>query len=86
METVQSATVDPVAHDIAEVEAAIALVTAGAAVRVRLACLPAPLAVAGPGLALAQAAGVAFQVTRSESGAVTIDVGPRLGLHPVGGG
>lgn len=74
------------AHDLVEVEAAIALVAAGAAVRVRLACLPAPLAVAGPGLALAQDAGVAFQVTRSEDGAITIEVGPRLGPRPVGEG
>jgi hypothetical protein len=82
METLQSVTVDLFAHDLAEVEAAVALVATGGAVRVRIACLPGALAVAGHGVALAQAAGVEFRILRESEGPVTIEVGPRLESSP----
>lgn len=86
METAQVALADPFEHDLAEVQAAISLVAAGAATRVRIACLPGALAVASHGLALAQAAGVGFGVLRDGPDLVTIEVGPRIGsLEPVRG-
>lgn len=82
METVQSPIVDLFARDMAEVEAAVAMVAAGAAVRVRIACLPGALAVAGRGVALAQAAGVGFRVSHGADGLTTVEVGPRLAALP----
>jgi hypothetical protein len=68
------------AEDVAlnEVEVAIAMVRAGAAVRVRVAGIATSIAEAVAGIAAAHAgmAGVRFAVERS-AGAVTFTVGPR---------
>ena len=61
--------------DLREVDSAIALVSRGAAVRVRLVGLHAPDEIAPIALARAQAAGVRFGVDRRETTRLTI--GPR---------
>jgi hypothetical protein len=62
---------------LAEVDAAIALVRRGAAVRIRLIGFAFFNAVAGIGAARAQLAGVRFQIDRPEvAGAVGVTVGP----------
>jgi hypothetical protein len=62
---------------LAEVDAAIALVSRGAAVRVRLIGFALAEAVAGLAAAHAQLAGVGFQVDRPDvTGALAIIVGP----------
>ena len=62
---------------LAEVDAAIALVSRGAAVRIRLIGFALAEAVAGLAAAHAQLAGVGFQMDRPEvAGAVAIIVGP----------
>jgi hypothetical protein len=58
--------------DLREIDTAIAMVTRGAAVRVRLVGLHAPDEVASIALARAQAAGVKFQIDRSPSTRLTI--------------
>ena len=62
-----------------EVDVAIALVSAGAAVRVRIASLRPPIAdrVAGVAAARTSGAHVAFSLERSDD-ATTFTVGPRL--------
>jgi alkanesulfonate monooxygenase SsuD/methylene tetrahydromethanopterin reductase-like flavin-dependent oxidoreductase (luciferase family) len=74
-------------EDIAlnEVDVAIALVAAGAAVRVRIAGLREPVADQLAGLAAARtaAAHIAFHVDRSPD-AVTFTVGPQLRALPAG--
>ena len=78
----QEADVDPdptAAEAVAlmEIDAAIALVSGHAARRVRLTAMPALEAVAGVGLARAQAAGLPFQYEQTEDGGVvTITIGP----------
>jgi hypothetical protein len=76
----QEGAVDPTPADalaLVEIDAAIALVTAHAARRVRLTALPAVASVAGLGLARAQAAGVAFSFEQPEDdGVVTLTIGP----------
>ena len=72
---------DPTDEDLegalAEVDAAIALVNRGAAIRVRLIGFARAEAVAGLGAAHAQLAGVGFQIDRPEvAGAMAIIVGP----------
>jgi hypothetical protein len=67
---------ETIARDLVEIDAAIRLVAAGVATRVRLASLSRPVDIAGRGLARAQAAGVAFALGRDESGAVSVTVGP----------
>lgn len=63
--------------DLAEVEAAVALVRAGAAVRVRLVGLRDAVGVAGVAAARAQAAGLSFRLESDDpSGSLTI--GPRI--------
>jgi hypothetical protein len=57
---------EPVDLDLAEVDAAIAMVSSGAATRVRLTGLRHPDAVAGAALARAQAAHVGFELDRTE--------------------
>jgi hypothetical protein len=65
------------ARAIAEVDAAIGLVLAGAAVRVHLTGLGLADVIAVPGAARAQQAGVAFRIERDRpSGPATITVGP----------
>jgi hypothetical protein len=62
---------------LAEVDAAIALVRRGAAVRVRLIGFALAEAVAGLGAAHAQLAGVGFQVDRPDvAGRLALIVGP----------
>ena len=69
----------PRQHDtaLAEIEAAVALVSRGLATRVRLVGLANVDAIAGAGLARAQASHVAFALDRSASGAVAVTLGPR---------
>jgi hypothetical protein len=62
---------------LAEIDAAIALVTAGAARRVRLTALPFVGTVAAVGLAHARSAGLVFQFERPErAGVATVTIGP----------
>ena len=62
---------------LAEVDAAIALVSRGAAVRVRLVGFVLAEAVAGLGAAHAQLAGVGFQIDRpTVAGAMALIIGP----------
>lgn len=64
---------------LAEVDAAITLVSRGAAVRVRLIGFALAEAVAGPAAARAQIAGVRFQIDRPDAAAATaIIVGPTV--------
>ncbi len=66
---------------LAEINAAIALVTARVARRVQLTALPFVEAAAAVGLANAQAAGIAFRFDRAErEGVATVTIGP---LDPV---
>jgi hypothetical protein len=73
---------DPAARDLAEIHAAIKLVAAGAATRVRLVSLSRPESVAAQGLAQAQAARVRFAIDRADGGAVSLTLGP---LEPPAG-
>jgi hypothetical protein len=62
---------------LAEIDAAIALVTSRVARRVRLVGLPFGDAMAGLGLARARAAGLAFRLERTERvGFASVTVGP----------
>jgi hypothetical protein len=62
---------------LAEVDAAIALIRRGAAVRVRLVGFALAEAVAGPAAAHAQLAGVGFQIDRPDvAGAAAMIIGP----------
>jgi hypothetical protein len=62
---------------LSEIEMAIALVTAGSAVRVRLTALPFVESIAAVGLARARAARVGFRLERGERvGVTTITIGP----------
>ena len=72
---------DPTDEDLesalAEVDAAIALVIRGAAVRVRLVGFALAEAVAGLGAAHAQLAGVGFQIDRpTVAGSMALIIGP----------
>lgn len=67
---------DPIEIDLAHVEAAIALVLSGGAVRVRLVGLTDPRSLAPVALARAQAAGVGFSVERDPR-TWTLTIGPR---------
>jgi hypothetical protein len=63
---------------LAQVDAAIALVSRGAAVRIRLIGFPLADMVAGLAAAHAQLAGVTFQIDRLDpAGAAAMIVGPR---------
>lgn len=72
------ASVDPVEHDLAEIQAAIDLVAGGLATRIQLIGLIRPEAIAPTGLARAQLRGVRFSLDRRGEGAVAVTVGPRL--------
>lgn len=63
-------------RDLIEMEAAISLVARGAAQRVQLVGLMAPLTAAGLGAASAAAAGVGFRVERGNDRVIVV-VGPR---------
>jgi hypothetical protein len=65
-----------VESDLAEIEAGVALVSRGFATRVRLVGLAHADAVAGVGLARAQASHVAFALERDSSGVAAITLGP----------
>jgi hypothetical protein len=69
---------DSAGRALLEIDAAIALVAGGAAIRVRIACLADVETVAIQGAARAQAAGLAFRLQRETSGPLTVVVGPRL--------
>jgi hypothetical protein len=69
---------DPFERTLFEIDAAIALVVAGAAVTVRLVALPAAERAAVIGAARAQAAGVAFRLRREPPASISLVVGPRL--------
>ena len=60
-----------------EVEAAVDLVASGAVRRIVLAAFPGVEDVASEALAYAQGAGVAFRLSRENSGSVTVHIGPR---------
>ena len=62
---------------LAEIDAAIELIRQGMAARVRLVGLRTPEAVAGAGLARAQASDIEFSVDRGAAGAVALTIGPR---------
>jgi predicted RNA polymerase sigma factor len=67
---------DPFEMDMAQVDAAVELVRLGAALRVRLAGLRDPEALAQVALARTQAADLEFSVDR-DGDAVTLTIGPR---------
>jgi len=72
------ASLDPVEHDLAEIEAAIDLVAGGLATRIQLVGLIRPEAVAPTGLAHAQHKGVTFSLDRRGEAPFAVTVGPRL--------
>ncbi len=76
---------DPAERALLEIDVAIALVSGGAATRVRICGQSAIENVAVAGAARAQAAHVTFQLRREPSGSVTVVVGPRLDLRSAGG-
>jgi hypothetical protein len=63
-----------------EIEAAIAMVVAGAAVTVTLSCFEAAEDAAFTGAALAQMGGLAFRLRRDSPSSVSLVMGPRLRL------
>jgi hypothetical protein len=67
---------DPLGDDLAEIDAAIAMVASGLASRVRLVSLGDPDAIAATGLAHAQDASVDFRLDRNGE-ATAVTVGPR---------
>lgn len=72
----QRASTDPFQRDLSEIDAAIELVTSGAAARVRLVALVRPEAIAAEGLARAQTANVRFTLDRGSNGVAAITIGP----------
>ena len=69
---------DLIVRDLAEIDAAIELVAAGFATRVRLAGLGDDDGILAIGLAHAQAAGVAFSIERRPGGTAGLTLGPTL--------
>jgi hypothetical protein len=63
-------------RDLDEIDAAIAMVARGVATRMRLVGLAAAVEAAAPGLARAQAAGVAFSLEGSSDRQPAIIIGP----------
>ena len=63
--------------DLAEIDAAIGMVVAGAARRVCLVALSGVEAIAGVALARAQDADIEFHLDRDVGGAVRLTIGPR---------
>ena len=68
---------EPPADLLEELYGAIDLVADGTVRRIVLAAFPGIEDVAASALARAQAAGVAFSLTRDEGDAVTVHIGPR---------
>jgi hypothetical protein len=60
-----------------EVTAAVDLVASGVVRRIVLAAFPGVEDIASDALAYAQGSGVAFRLSRDESGSVTVHIGPR---------
>jgi hypothetical protein len=60
-----------------ELDAAADLVASGAVRRIVLAAFPGVEDVAADALAYAQGVGVAFRLSRDDSGAVSVHIGPR---------
>jgi hypothetical protein len=75
---------DQLTRDLAEIDAAIALVVGGVATRVRLVGLARPDATAAVALARSQAAGLRFEVDRGRDGIASLTVGPRGNRQRVG--
>ena len=69
---------DVVEVALAEIDAAIALVSSGVANRVRLVSVVVAAEVVPIGAARAQVAAVGFRVSRGATGRPTIEVGPRM--------
>jgi hypothetical protein len=69
---------DALGRALAEIDAAIALVVAGVAVRITLCCLEAAEDAAFTGAARAQTARVAFRLVRDSPSSVSLVIGPRL--------
>lgn len=72
-----NASPDSIEHDLAEVDAAIALVARGVATRVHVVGLMRSDEIAWMGLAHAQQANVGFSFRRDPDGGSTITLGPR---------
>lgn len=73
---------DATERTLAEIDAAIAMVSTGVAASVRLVNMPAAQETAFDAAARAQGAGLAFSLQRDASGSTTMIVGPRLGGTP----
>jgi hypothetical protein len=73
---------DATERTLAEIDAAIAMVSRGVARTVRLVNMPAAGAMAFDAAARAQAAGVAFSLQGNDPDSSTMIVGPRLGGQP----
>jgi hypothetical protein len=69
---------DPLERALVEIDVAIALILAGAAVTVQLCGLEAAERAAATGAARAQAAGLAFQLRRDPPASGSLIIGPRL--------
>ena len=72
-----SASLDPIEHDLVEVDVAIDLVALGLATRIQLVGLIRPEAVAPDGLARAQRRRVAFALDRRGDSRYAVTIGPR---------
>jgi hypothetical protein len=72
------ASIDPIAHDLVEIDAAIDMVARGLATRIQLIGLTRPEAVAPSALAQAQRRGVAFTLDRRGEARFAVTIGPSL--------
>lgn len=73
---------DATERTLAEIDAAIAMVSTGVAASVRLVNMPAAEETAFDAAARAQAAGLSFSLQRDGTDTATMIVGPRLGGTP----
>ena len=71
------ASIDPIEHDLVEIDAAIDMVARGLATRIQLIGLIRPEVVAPNGLAHAQRRGVAFTLDRRGDAQLAVTIGPR---------
>jgi hypothetical protein len=74
---------DQLDRALLEIDIAIALVLAGVAVTITLACLDEAEAAAFTGAAWAQSAGIAFRLLREPALPVSLVIGPRLRPLPL---
>ena len=72
------ASLDPIEHDLVEIDAAIDLVALGLATRIQLVGLIRPESVAPDALAHAQRRRVAFVLDRRGEAPYAVTIGPRL--------